>query len=161
VHCRLKSEDDSSDSDRSSPSTFEVTSQPEFLDGDPELPLISPSEAGYPVYSLIQSLLSSDIDERRVCKVQPLGVMRNAVFMIDLDEVHFNDLKADDLGSWRATGTKRTHFCFTQSQDIRFASGKPHGSTAGDYLLMTRRYYVHHTYDRFHWIITDIRGNFL
>jgi len=160
VHCRLKFEDDSSDSDRSSPSKFEVTSQPEFLDGDPELPLISWFEAGYPVHSLIQSLLSSDIDERCVCKVQPLGVMRNAVFMIDLDEVHFNDPKADDLGSWRATG-KPTHFCFTQSQHIRFASGKPHGSTVGDYLLMTRRYYVHHTYDRFHWIITDIRGNFL
>jgi len=82
VHCRLKFEYDSSDSDRSSPSTFEVTSQPEFLDGDPEIPLISRSEAVYPVNSLIQSLLSSDIDKRRMCKVQLLGVMWNGVFMI-------------------------------------------------------------------------------
>ena len=98
---------------------------------------------------------------RRVCKVQQLGVMQNAVFMIDLDEVHFNDLKANDLGSWRATETKRTHICFTQSQDIRYASRKPHGSMAGDYFLLTRRYYVHRTYDCFHRIIADIKGEWL
>ena len=99
VHCRLKFEDDSSDGEKNSPSTFAVTPQQEFLDGDPELPLISQLEAGYPVHSLIQTLLASDVAKSRVCKVQPLGVMQNAVFMIDLDEVHFNDLKADDLGS--------------------------------------------------------------
>ena len=118
-----------------------MTPQQEFFDSDPEL-LIPQLEARYLVHSFIQTLLASDVDKSRMCKVQPLGVMRNAVFMIDLDEVHFSDLKADDQGSWRATGTKRTHFHFTQSQDIRYASGKPHRSTLGDYLLLTRRYYT-------------------
>ena len=158
---RLKFEDDSSDSEKSSISAFPMMPQQDFFDGDPELPLISRSESGYPVHSIIQTLLASDVDESRVCKVQPLGVMRNAVFMIDLDEVHFSDLKADDLGSWKATGTKRTHFRFTRSQDIRYASRKPHGSMAGNYFLLTRRYYVHRTYDRFHRIIADIKGEWL
>ena len=43
------------------------------------------------------------------CK-HALGAMQNAVFMIDLDKVHFNDLKADDLGSWRATGINKLIF---------------------------------------------------
>ncbi len=90
----------------------------------------------------MQGLLADDVDPTRVCQVQPLGVMKNAVFMIDLDKVCFGDLKADDLGSWKATGTRRTHFRFTQSHAIRYASGKPCGSTATDYFLLTRRYYV-------------------
>lgn len=32
---------------------------------------------------------------------------------------------------------------------------------AGNYFLLTRRYYVHRTYDRFHWIIADIKGEWL
>lgn len=59
----------------------------------------------YPVHSLIQNLLASDVQENRVCKVQPLGVTKNAVFQIDLDCVAFEDLKADGLGSWVTTGT--------------------------------------------------------
>ena len=113
---------------------------------------------GCPLHTIIQTLLANEVDTRRVCKVQPLGVMRNAVFLIDLDEVHYEDLKADDLGSWKATGTKRTYFRFTQSQAIRYASGKPSGSSTCEYFLLTRRYYVHQTCDRYHRLIADIKG---
>ena len=34
-------------------------------------------------------------------------------------------------------------------------------SMAGDHFLLTRRYYVHCTYDRFHRIIADIKGECL
>ena len=66
---RLKFEDVSSDSEKSSISAFQMMPQQDFFDGDPELPLISRSESGYPVHSLIQTLLASDVDESRVCKV--------------------------------------------------------------------------------------------
>jgi len=45
-----------------------------------------------------------------VCTVQPLGVSQNAVFLIDIDIINFEDLKVDDLGLWKGTGTKKTYF---------------------------------------------------
>ena len=113
---------------------------------------------GYPVHLTIEELLSSDVKNNRICRVQPLSVMKNAVFQIDIDVVPFNDLKADDLGSWSATGTKRTYFRFTQDNSIRYATGIP--SASGSYFCLTRRYYVHKTYNRFHRIISDIKGTF-
>lgn len=113
-------------------------------------------DRGYPVHSLIQQLLTPESDSSRICRVQPMGVTRNSLFQIDLDAVQFEDLKADDLGSWMATGTKRTHFRYTQNNTIKYATGLPPPSS--DYFLLTRRYYVHRTYNKFHRIISDIKG---
>ena len=38
------------------------------------------------------------------------GVMQNAAFLIDIDMVGFNDGKADNLGSWKARGNKKSFF---------------------------------------------------
>ena len=100
----------------------------EFYDDDPELPMLARMDHGYPVHSLIQILLTSDVQENRICRVQPLGVTKNAVFQVDLDSVPFEDLKADDLGSWMATGTRRTYFRFTCTNAIRYATGVPASS---------------------------------
>ena len=151
MNCRLKFAS-SSDSDQEMDTSFAV----EYFDSDPDLPIISKLDHGYPVHLLIQKLLSSDINNAYICKVQPLGVMKNAIFQVDLDVVPFSDLKADDLGSWNATGTKRTYFRFTQGNSIRYATGVP--STSTSYFCLTRRYYVHKTYNRFHRIISDIKG---
>ena len=86
-----------SDSESNASENEEITSRLEFYDNDPELPLFSTMDHGYPVHLLIQTLLAASVDESRVCKVQPLGVAKNAMFQIDLDRVHFEDLKADDL----------------------------------------------------------------
>ena len=151
MNCRLKFVS-SSDSDQEKDTSFAV----DYFDSDPDLPIISKLDHGYPVHLLIQKLLSSDINNAYICKVQPLGVMKNAIFQVDLDVVPFSDLKADDLGSWNATGTKRTYFRFTQGNSIRYATGVP--STSTSHFCLTRRYYVHKTYDRFHRIISDIKG---
>ena len=39
-----------------------------------------------------------------------MGVDKNATFIIDLNDVNFADLKADDLGVWKTNGTKTTYF---------------------------------------------------
>ena len=51
----------------------------EFYDNDPDLPIISSMDHGYPVHLIIEELLSN-VNETRACKVQPLCVMKNAVF---------------------------------------------------------------------------------
>ena len=60
---------------------------------------------GYPVDTLIKTLLTQSLDEKYVCNVQPLGVQANASFLINLYSVPFKDIKADDLGVWKATGS--------------------------------------------------------
>ena len=78
---------------------------------------------------------------------------------IDLDDVHFADLKADDLGSWKAGGTKRTLFRVLPSGAITIIPAKPKAHS--EYYLLTRRYFTHNTYHLFRRIIVDIRGRLL
>lgn len=88
--------------------------------------------------------------------MKPLGVCKNTVFIIDVDEVAYSDIKADDLGSWKSTGTKRTYFKFNQENVLVYAMA---GANYKEYFLLNRRYYVHKTYRCFHRIICDIQGN--
>ena len=65
-----------------------------------QLPINSRATSGYTFDQLVKILMPSDIDESAVCSVRPIGVSANATFIVDIDKVHFNDLKCDDLGNW-------------------------------------------------------------
>ena len=78
--------------------------------------------------------------------------------MVDLDDVLFGDLKADDLGTWNANGTKSTFFSMSPNGVVRIASGRPSHSMMSSYYTLTRRYYTHGTYKLFRRIVIDIRG---
>ena len=69
--------------------------------------------------------MNEEIDTNKVCYIQPLSVVKNATFIIDIDHVPFSDLKADDLGMWRNNGTKSTYFSMSTNGSVRIASGKP------------------------------------
>ena len=68
------------------------------------------SGSGYQASELANILMAKNIDLQRICHIQPLGVTKTATFIVDLDDVLFSDLKADDLGVWNANGTKSTYF---------------------------------------------------
>ena len=93
-----------------------------------------------------------------VCTVQPLGVSQNALFIVDVDVVNFADLKADDLGSWKGTGTKRMYFRVSMSGTIRYSENKPNASLSSQYLQLTRRYYIHKAYAEYHRMIADVQS---
>jgi len=38
-----------------------------------------------------------------------MGIVKNATFIVDLDDIKLSDLKADDFGSWKAGSTKTTY----------------------------------------------------
>lgn len=99
--------------------------------------------------------MPTTVEEVAVCSVRPVGVSSNTTFVVDIDKVHFNDLKCDDLGTWTATGTKSTYFRLTAT-GIRISEKKL--SQGGAYHVLTRRYYVHGTYNLYHRIIVDIQG---
>ena len=80
-----------------------------------------------------------------VCHVQPRGIIRNATFIVDVDDVNFSDFKADDLGSWVTKGTKPLSFDFSLMDQYVYLP---------ESLLFkkdhhTRRYYTHATYRLF------------
>ena len=132
-----------------------------YYKGDKELPIFSRVTSGYGFDQLIEILMTSSIDKSKICAVRPYGVSENATFVVDLDAVRFTDLKSDDLGSWNTTGTKSTFFHITES-GIRVSEKKP--STRGASRLhhvLTRRYYVHSTYNLFHRLIADVTGEFV
>ena len=128
-------------------------------ENDPELPMYSSISSGYQAAELAHTLLAKDINPKRVCRIQPLGVTKNATFLVDLDDVFFSDLKADDLGTWTANGTKSTYFSLSPNGVVRIASGKPTRSSRSSYYILTRRYYTHGTYKLFRRVVIDIRGN--
>ena len=127
----------------------------EYYCGDRQLPVYSRATSGYPFDQLVKILMPTSVDESTICSVRPVGVSANTTFVVDIDKVHFNDLKCDDLGTWTATGTKSTFFRFTAS-GIKISEKKP--SQSGVYHVLTRRYYVHGTYNLYHRIIVDIQG---
>ena len=53
---------------------------------------------GYQANGVAKILLDPSIDHTRVCHVQPI---------VDVDDINFSDLKADDFGSWVTKGTKK------------------------------------------------------
>ena len=91
-----------------------------FFNDDPELPVFSQTCVGYSLSDIVDILMRESIPEDKVCKVQPLGVSRNCSFIIDLDSVSIEDLKADDLGSWKSNGTRRSYFKLNRKNRIEF-----------------------------------------
>ena len=81
------------------------------------MPIYASPDSGYPKLLLLDMLLKPDIAPEHVCTVQPQGVLQNALFIVDVDVVNFEDLKADDLGSWKGTGRHKENVF--QSSDVR------------------------------------------
>ena len=90
--------------------------------------------SGFPVHRLIDVILNPDIAPEKICSVQPLGVMQNAAFLIDIDMVEFNDVKADNLGSWKATCNKKSFLRVTSAGAVKYLAAKPIGTVSTKYV---------------------------
>ena len=115
--------------------------------------MFSDNLTSFLVEEVAEVLMSPNVNT--VCHVQPIGVTKNATFIIDVDDVAISDLKADYLGTWKATGTKSTYFSIRPNDAILISSSKGTSN-----YVMTRKYYIHGTYQLFHHIISDIKGIF-
>ena len=88
----------------------------------------------------------------QICKIQPIGMLENATFLIDLEEVTFCDLKSDNMGSWKATGTKSIYYKFSEGTIV---STSCHSQNC---FILKRHYFIHGTYQTFHCLISDVAG---
>ena len=131
----------------------------QYYSDDPELPVYSQVTTPYKCHQFIDILMSENTDKKQVCRCQPLAVDTNVSFIIDLDCVCFADLKADDMGSWKSTGTKHTYFHFDKDGEILYSQKASCGKKG--YYDLIRRYYVHGTCSKFHRLIISIEGMYL
>ena len=58
-----------------------------FYNDDPELPVFSNVISRYPAEQVVRILMDPELDQDKVCHVQPMGVTKNASFIIDVDDV--------------------------------------------------------------------------
>lgn len=117
-----------------------------YFNDDPELPVYSQTSTGYSISELVEILISKSTSEDKVCRIQPLGVNCNCTFIIDLDSISCEDLKADDVGSWKSNGTHRSYFKMNERNRPEFQKVAP--TQAAGYFHTVRRYFVHHTYSK-------------
>ena len=66
---------------------------------------------------------------------QPLGVSQNALFVVDINVVNFDDLKADDMESWKGSGAKKMHFRVLSSGAIKYSEKKTITSLSPNYYV--------------------------
>ena len=128
-----------------------------YFNDDKQLPVYSQLSSGYCLSDLVDILMSNDIDSNKVCTVQPLGVNINCAFIVDLDLVDPDDLKADDNGSWKNNGTRRIFFVVNERNKPEFLASAP-VLQQGYYYCVVRRYFVHRTYGKFRRCIVEIKG---
>ena len=123
---------------------------------DLEVPVYSQTSTGYSTFEL--SNMSSAITEEKVCKLQPLGVNCNYTFIMNVDAVNYTeDMKADDLGSWRSTGTCTTYFRVHMRNKAEFLQTTPTQAAMGLFVVVLRPF-IHTSYNIFWWCIVNIKG---
>ena len=98
-------------------------------------------------------LMNGSMDEERVCKIQPLGVNCYATFIIDFDSVDIADLKGDDVGSWKGTGTRGSYFKMDEYNIPEFVKGMPRSHSC---FIIVCHYFAHETYSKFRRYIIKI-----
>ena len=104
----------------------------------------------YKCHQFIDILMGENTDKKQVCRCQPPAVDTNVSFIIELDCVCF----ADDMGSWKSTGTKHTYFHFDKDGEILYGQKASCGKK--EYYDLIRCYYVHGTCSKFHRLIISI-----
>ena len=69
--------------------------------------------SGIATEEAVAILLDEEIDRTHVARAVPTSMSKNTLFIVDLESPHVKSLRtllADDLGSWKATGTKTSYF---------------------------------------------------
>ena len=109
-------------------------------------------------------MLNKKHDEGLISQRQPVDVRESKVYVVNTDGLdHPDDVKADDLGSWRNDGQHKKWIkvkqCQGQLSSIEFCSGKPkHDSSS---YCLHRSYYVHHSNRHFKRKISYLSGVYI
>ena len=88
-----------------------------FIKGDVLTPVFSWSKEAYASETLVRILLSEHETER-LCISQRINIAHNVSFLIDTSKFKVrDDLKCDDMGSWKHNGSAKMFFNVKRNED--------------------------------------------
>ena len=106
----------------------------------------------YNAGELVRILLDEERHSGFINHKQPFRVTDSKVFLINTDKLdHCDDLKADDLGSWKNDG-QHSRWVLVKKKGhsvskVEICSGKPKNSPNA--YCLHRHYFVHHSNSQF------------
>ena len=120
------------------------------------MPVYGYPKRGYNIEQIVHILVQPNFDARLLCKTNPISVENNVSFVVDVSKLsNRNDVRADDLGSWKCTGSRSLQFLVKfDSESCTIVSNR---STSGDETVVVvyirRQYHVHDTDNDLHRMI--------
>ena len=87
--------------------TFLCSKTIEFYNNNKKLPVHGHPSKGYSIEQLFHILLDLEFDADYLCSDHPVLVQNNVCFVVDLSKLKSrDDICADDLGTWKCTGSR-------------------------------------------------------
>ena len=83
----------------------------EYYHGNKCLPVYDHPKKGYSGEDIVKILLNPTFKKDLLCSTHPVSVRNNVSFVVDLSKLNDpNDVRADDLGTWRCNGSRLLQF---------------------------------------------------
>ena len=75
------------------------------------MPVFTKEKATLRPVEVVALLMASSVSSEKVCSMQPLRVEHHRSFVVDLQALRsVNDVKCDDMGSWRNNSSDKFYF---------------------------------------------------
>ena len=138
-----------------------VAGKDDIYHDNPKLPVYSRTSARLDTHNIVNALLDPELEESKVCSMQPVNVENNAVFIVDLGKLtSVKDLYCDDMGSWQYNGV---YHSWLEVDETGFIStlGKSKPSQPGpNTYYITKKYFVHKSSRDLRKIVAILSGKY-
>ena len=95
-------------------------------------------------HDIVNALLDPELEESKVCSMQPVNVENNAVFIVDLGKLKtVKDLYCDDMGSWQYNGVYQSWLEVDENGFISTLGKNKPSQPAPNTYYITKKYFVH------------------
>lgn len=122
------------------------------------MPVYGHPKRGYNIEQIIDILLNPSFETKFLCKTNPISVQNNVSFVVDLARLsNPNDVRADDLGVWKCTGSRSLRF-LVKLDDKSCTVVSKHSPTDETVVHIRRQYHVHGTDSDFHRMIAFVES---
>lgn len=121
------------------------------------MPVYEYPTKGYSREEIACILCDPALQEELICSSQPVSVENNVSFVVDLSKLKDpNDVRADDLGAWKCTGSRTLQFFVKCSNSTCHVVTKL--SPGATNISIRRQYYVHATDRDLHRMIAFVEN---
>jgi len=129
----------------------------EYYHGNKSLPIYERHAKGYSGEEIAVILCDPTLDKDIICSTHLVLVENNVSFVVDTSKLkNPNDIRADDLGTWKCTGSRVLTFAIKCSKKGCHVIDS---SCLGAIVVRVRRqHYVHATDKAFHRMIACIES---